>query len=117
MVICMTKKRFQIYGDMVEDTLGIIPVTVWPIKKQQQKYCDEMNKLHEENVVLKRKLEDFSFLVHEHPLEEFYKDSLYIKDAHTEIKLKDREIIIKVYVPPLDDFFIFKYTVTGKLRS
>jgi len=52
----MTKnKRFQIYGDMVEDTLGIIPVTVWPSKEQQQKYCDEMNKLHEESEQLKKK--------------------------------------------------------------
>ena len=112
----MTKKRFQIWGQTVKDTLGSIPSTLWQNEEQQQKYCDEMNKLHEENVVLNRKLEDFSFLIHENHLE-FYKDSLYIKDAHTEIKLKDMEIIIKVYAPRLDDFFMFKYIVTGKLRS
>lgn len=52
----MSEKRFQIYGCMVEDTLGIIPSTLWQNEEQQQKYCDEMNKLHDENQQLKEKL-------------------------------------------------------------
>ena len=49
----MTDKRFKIYGDVVEDTYGIIPLTVWSIEKQKQKYCDELNKLNNENEQLK----------------------------------------------------------------
>lgn len=50
----MTEKRFQIFGSVVEDILGIIPITLWQDKKQQEKFCAELNALYEENEQLKQ---------------------------------------------------------------
>ena len=47
-------KRFQRFESVVEDTMGVIPITLWQDKKQQKKYCDELNKLHEENITIKK---------------------------------------------------------------
>ena len=49
-------KRFQMFESVVEDTMGVLPITLWQDKKQQKKYCDELNKLHEENHQLKRQI-------------------------------------------------------------
>ena len=49
----MNEKRFQIFGDIVEDTLEVIPSTVWQIDEQKRKYCNELNKLSDENEALK----------------------------------------------------------------
>ena len=49
----MTRKRFQISGSMVEDTMNIIPPTLWQIDEQKKKYCDELNYLYEENKELR----------------------------------------------------------------
>lgn len=56
----MTEKRFQIFGSVVEDTLGIISITLWQDKKQQKKFCAELNALHEENIRLKRDFDSCS---------------------------------------------------------
>lgn len=50
----MTEKRFTIHGNMVSDTDMKIPITLWSDKKQQKKFCDELNALHEENQQLKK---------------------------------------------------------------
>ena len=47
-------KRFQMWGEEVIDTWGIIPSTIWGVKECQKKYCDELNKLHNENQELKK---------------------------------------------------------------
>ena len=39
-------ERFQIDGEEVIDTLGIIPRTMWGVKECQEKYCKELNQLH-----------------------------------------------------------------------
>ena len=49
----MSNKRFQIFGDIVEDTMDILPHTYWQNKEQQKKFCDELNKLHEEKEQLR----------------------------------------------------------------
>lgn len=53
----MTEKRFTIHRDMVSDTDMKIPITLWSDKKQQKKFCDELNALHEENQLLKEEKE------------------------------------------------------------
>ena len=42
-------ERFRIYEDVVDDSLEVIPITVWSDKKQQKKYCDALNELNDEN--------------------------------------------------------------------
>jgi len=46
-------KRFQIDGMHVRDLMGIIPSTIWQIDEFKEKYCDELNKMHDENLQLK----------------------------------------------------------------
>lgn len=50
----MTEKRFKIYGDIIGDTYGILPPTVWSFQKMKRRYCDELNKLNDENEELKK---------------------------------------------------------------
>ncbi len=45
---------------------------------------------------------------------EFDKDELYIKDNHTEIKLKDRNLHISVFIPQIEEHLHFHYIVTGR---
>ena len=52
----MNKKRFTIHGDVVSDTDMKIPITVWSDKKQQKKFCNELNALHDENEQLKQQI-------------------------------------------------------------
>ena len=61
----MTKKkeRFFIHKDMVSDTEMKIPVTLWQSKEQQKKFCDELNKLNDENEKLKKEISDASELL------------------------------------------------------
>ena len=56
----MTKKkeRFFIHKDMVSDTEMKIPVTLWQSKEQQKKFCDELNKLNDENEQLRKALKN-----------------------------------------------------------
>ena len=48
------KERFFIHKDMVSDTEMKIPITLWQNKEQQKKFCDELNKLNDENEQLKK---------------------------------------------------------------
>lgn len=38
--------RFLINDNTVEDSLGVIPLTVWGSPEQQQKFCNELNDLY-----------------------------------------------------------------------
>ena len=51
----MSEKRFIIHGDVVSDTDMKIPITLWSNKKQQKKFCDELNILHEEKEYWKKR--------------------------------------------------------------
>lgn len=57
----MTEKRFTIHGDVVSDTDMKIPITLWSDKKQQKKFCDELNALHEENERLLNQLSHIQY--------------------------------------------------------
>ena len=58
------KERFFIHKDMVSDTKMKIPITLWQNKEQQKKFCDELNKLNDENEQLKSELEYYKAIVH-----------------------------------------------------
>lgn len=45
---------------------------------------------------------------------EFNKDTLYIEDHNTKIKLKDGRLYIEVFIPKINEYFRFNYIVTGR---
>lgn len=45
---------------------------------------------------------------------EFNKDTLYIEDHNTKIKLKDGILYIEVFIPKINNYFRFNYIVTGR---
>ena len=91
----MTEKRFTIHGDVVSDTDMKIPITVWSDKKQQKKFCDELNALHEENEQLKRinKRCSDNHLRMRNRLERLNKDWDKIYDICKDKGMTDEEII------------------------
>ena len=76
-----------------------------------------LNGLYEENKQLKQQLKSikdgFEFSYTENHTE-FDKDKLIVIDTHTKIHLNNRNLFIKVYIPQFDDFYHFKYTITGR---
>ena len=60
----MNEKRFTIHGDVISDRDMKIPITLWSDKKQQKKFCDELNALHEENEQLKQENKEYTKLFH-----------------------------------------------------
>lgn len=75
----MTKKeeRFFIHKDMVSDTKMKIPITLWQNKEQQKKFCDELNKLNDENEELKRKVDFYKY---------FQKDARELEKENEQLK-------------------------------
>ena len=76
-----------------------------------------LDKKNKEIEQLKQQLksieDDFKFSCSEN-YTEFNKDKLYVKDTHTKIHLHNRNLFIEVYIPQIDEFYRFKYTITGK---
>lgn len=78
---------------------------------------DELNRLSDENKQLKQQLQKIqdSFEVSwTQNYIEFDKDKLYIKDNNTEIRLNDRNLFIEVYIPQTNEYYRFRYIVTGR---
>lgn len=74
---------------------------------------DILNKLSNENEYLKQQINDIR-LDWNQDYREFNKDTLYIEDHNTKIKLKDGRLYIEVFIPKLDEYFRFNYIVTGR---
>ena len=99
------------------------PSQVIKDKKTGQRYygnkllSELLNKLSEENEQLKQQLKNiedsFKFSCTENHTD-FNKDKLIIKDTHTKIHLDNKNLFIEVYIPQFDEFYRFKYTITGK---
>lgn len=45
---------------------------------------------------------------------EFNKDELFIKDIHTRLHLKNNNLFIQVFIPSINEYYYFKYRVTGR---
>lgn len=76
--------------------------------------CQELEK---ENKQLKKQLQKIqdSFEVSwTQNYIEFDKDKLYIQDNNTEIRLDGRNLFIEVYIPQIDEYYRFRYIVTGR---
>lgn len=76
-----------------------------------------LSKLQKENEQLKKQLQKIqdSFEVNwTQNYIEFDRDRLYIKDNNTEIRLNDRNLFIEVYIPQIDEYYRFRYIVTGR---
>lgn len=79
--------------------------------------ADLLSELHEENEQLKQQLQKIqnSFEVNwTQNYVEFNKDKLYIKDNNTEIRLNGTNLFIEVYIPQINEYYRFKYKVTGR---
>ena len=79
------------------------------------KITRELNRLHEENKELKKLLKknDVDFRWHQN-YQEFDKDELYIKDNNTEIRLKNRNLFINIFVPDINEYFKINYVVVAR---
>lgn len=73
----------------------------------------ENRKLKRENEQLKQQINDIRFDWSQ-DYREFHKDTLYIEDHNTKIKLKDGRLYIDVFIPELGEYFRFDYIVTGR---
>lgn len=79
--------------------------------------ADLLSELHEENKQLKQRLQKIqnSFEINwTQNYVEFNKDKLYIKDNNTEIRLNGTNLFIEVYIPEINEYYRFKYRVTGR---
>lgn len=47
-------------------------------------------------------------------INKFWEDELEVRDNHVSIELKNRDLIIQVFIPEQDPF-MFHYVVTGKV--
>lgn len=99
-----------------------IPRTIKDSESGKRYYCNQdiadlLNGLADENEQLKEQLKSiedgFEFSCTENHTE-FDKDKLIVKDTHTKIHLDGRYLFIEVYIPQIDEFYRFKYTITGK---
>lgn len=83
------------------------------IKNNQLAYID----LKKENEQLKQQLksidDNFELNWYQNYVE-FDKDKLEIKDVHTKIYLNGTGLLIEVYIPQIDEYYRFKYYVTGR---
>ena len=64
--------------------------------------------------MLKQKENDIIFSCAQNCYEDFNKDTLHVKDNNTEIRLKNRELFIQVFIPSIKEYMRFKYMVTGR---
>lgn len=86
---------------------GFNPLDVYKITR-------ELNRLSEENKQLKKLLnKNIEFKWHQN-YQEFDKDELYIKDSNTEVRLKNRNLFINIFIPEIDEYFKINYIVTGR---
>lgn len=82
--------------NLYQQTLDKVEKENWQLKKQLQKIQDSFEVSWTQNYI------------------EFDKDKLYIKDHNTEIRLDDRNLFIEVYIPQTDEYYRFRYIVTGR---
>ena len=82
--------------NLYQQTLDNVEKENWQLKKQLQKIQDSFEVSWTQNYI------------------EFDKDKLYIKDNNIEIRLDDRNLFIEVYIPQTDEYYRFRYIVTGR---
>ena len=97
---------YEVHSSSITDT-----------KDEMEDLCLLLNDLHEENEQLKKELQEiqdgFEFNWTQN-YTEYDKDTLHIKDSNTEIRLNDRNLFIEVYIPQINEYYRFKYKVTGR---
>ena len=87
------------------------------INERLNELYDSNKQLKKENEQLKQQLQKIqdSFRVSwTQNYVEFDKDKLYIKDNNTEIRLNNTNLFIEVYIPQTDEYYRFRYIVTGR---
>ena len=82
--------------NLYQQTLDKVEKENWQLKQQLQKIQDSFEVSWTQNYI------------------EFDKDKLYIRDHNTEIRLDDRNLFIEVYIPQTDEYYRFRYIVTGR---
>ena len=117
----MTKKRFtyeydEYAGNLFDNKMN----TFYHIEDSDENIeilCDRLNWLVEENEQLKTQLQEiqnsFEFNCTQN-YEEFNKDKLYLKDTNTKLCLDGENLFIEVYISQINEYYRFKYRVTGR---
>lgn len=75
--------------------------------------CKENNELSNENEQLKQQINNIR-LDWNQDYRDFNKDTLYIEDRNTKIKLKNGRLYIEVFIPKINEYFRFNYIVVGR---
>lgn len=104
----MTEKRFTIQGQSIKHNDELLTLNM---------VCEMLNDYADENEQLKEQLksiEDDFELSYTEKLGHFNKDKLIVKDTHTKIYLDGRNLFIEVYIPQINEYYRFKYSVTGR---
>lgn len=108
MVILMSEKRY-----IVDDAGTLIDIETREFYDIVEEVVDVLNRLNNENEQLKQRINDIR-LDWNQDYRDFNKDTLYIEDHNTKIKLKDRRLYIEVFIPKINEYFRFNYIVTGR---
>ena len=107
---CKNGCKFQILG---EDVVRLLNEQ----DKKNIEVSTKYSQLEKENEKLKKELKNiessFEFSCTEN-YTEFNKDKLIVKDTHTKIHLDDGKLFIEIYIPQINGFYRFKYTIIGK---
>ena len=107
----MTEKRFTYENHKVKDNL------TGEFHSSNMVSVNVLNSLNDENEQLKQRLQkiqnSFEFNWTQNHME-YDKDTLHIKDNNTEIRLDGTNLFIEVYIPQINEYYRFKYRVTGR---
>lgn len=111
----MTKRFTLTFDDKIIDNLTGITHDVHSGYDVATNFANLLNNLNDENRMLKKLLKknDIDFVWHQ-DYQEPHKDELYIKDNNTEIRLKNRNLFINVFIPDINECFKINYVVTGR---
>lgn len=127
----MTEKQFKIETERILNTYAvrilkedevIFEITNWnSLSELHTKECEELvnllNTLSEENKQLKKQLDDiensYEFRCTQNRVE-IDKDEIHVKDTHSYIQLKGRNLFMEFYLPQINEYMRFQYTITGK---
>ena len=110
----MTDKR---YFALIGEDGYVYPVFFDSENEDKEIDVDTVVDLLNENENLKQQLQKIqnSFEVNwTQNYVEFNKDKLHIKDNNTEICLNGANLFIEVYIPQINEYYRFKYRVTGR---
>lgn len=109
----MSKKWVMIDCGVKDTATGMTFDSFWELLTVLNGQSRQIKHLAEENKKLREQSNPLEFNWTQRRTE-FNKDSLYIKDMNTEIRLNNGNLCIKVFIPQINDIYYFNYIVTER---